>query len=311
MEISAKITGIKYKVHLAKELKNFSLRDFDVNALPTAFIVNDGRNSFAVSKWVSPKRTRSYPYERVYNTLNISKRITIIPVVKDEGADGDRDFLQWDSVSLMSLLDVYVILAYYTSATKNGTKIKRQQFDNAYILSKIKEIEQYHSSSLHWNLNELKTNLHHVLDKVKSSYRRIERTMSIRLHGFEGIDNFKKEIGEDVSRFMEFSRGKAEKAQTREYVTVQPKENLATLTKAKITITNYLGGQYFFTVDEAALTKNGLLLMEGKHCKKGLLPAKGDIVDGVVKMILFSNLSNVKIDSQTVRCVPMFGTDFV
>ena len=157
MNILGKITGIKYKVSLARELKTFNLEGFDVNSSPTAFIVNDGKNSFAVSKWVSPKRTRSYPYERVYNTLNISKKITIIPVVKDEGVDGDRDFLQWDSISLMSLLDVYVILAYYTSATRNGSKLKKQKFDNTYILSKICEIKEYHSSSLHWNLNELKT----------------------------------------------------------------------------------------------------------------------------------------------------------
>jgi len=33
---------------------------------------------FGVSKWVSPKRTRSYPYERVYNTLSLgTKKVTI------------------------------------------------------------------------------------------------------------------------------------------------------------------------------------------------------------------------------------------
>jgi hypothetical protein len=256
MNITGKITGIKYKVSLAKELPTFNLEDFDINNSPPAFIINDGKNSFAISKWVSPKRTRSYPYERVYHTLNISKKIAIIPVIKDEGKAGDRDFLQWDSISLMSLLDVYVILAYYTSATKNGKKIKRQQFDSAYILSKIKEIKQYHSSSLHWNLNELKTSLHHVIDKVKSSYMQMGKLMGIQFHGVNGIDNFKNRIGEDVSLFMKFSREKAEKAQAREYVTIQPKENLSTDSKAKITITNYLGGQYFFTVDEVKCTND-------------------------------------------------------
>lgn len=302
MNITGKITGIKYKVSLAKELQICNLEDFDINNLPPAFIFNDGKNSFAISKWVSPKRTRSYPYERVYNTLNISKKITIIPVVKDEGATGDRDFLQWDSVSLMSLLDVYVILAYYTSATKNRNKIKRQKYDSDYILSKIKEIKQYHSSSLHWNLNELKTNLHYVIDKAKSSYHQMAKSMGIQFHGVNGLDNFKNKIGEDVSLFMAFSRGKAEKAQAREHVTIQPKENLLTKTKAKITITNYLGGQYFFTVDEVKHTKNNLQLIEKKHCKKGLLPAKGDIIDGVLKIILFSNLTNIKANGKKVNC---------
>jgi hypothetical protein len=165
MDITGKITGIKYKVSFAEILKTVDIGNFNINESPAFCLVKDKNNSFAVSKWVSPKRTRSYPYERVYNTLNSSKKITVIPIVKDEGAKGDRDFLQWDTVSLMSLLDVFVIFAYYEKAEINPrfeNKITNQQFDNKYILSKIKEIEQYHSSALHWNLNELKNNLHQI-----------------------------------------------------------------------------------------------------------------------------------------------------
>ena len=154
MNITGKITGIKYKVFLADDLQKVQAASFDINEVPTACIINDGKHSFAISRWVSPKRTRSYPYERVYNTLNASKKITVIPIVKDEGATGDRDFIQWDTVSLMSLLDVFVIFAYYNKAEKAGNKITNQQFDNKYVLQKIKEIEEYHSSALHWNINE-------------------------------------------------------------------------------------------------------------------------------------------------------------
>jgi hypothetical protein len=159
MDIIAKITGIEYKIHVKEELKKFSTEEFDINALPASFILEDNNVSFAISKWVSPKRTRSYPYERVYNTLSSTKKITIIPIVKDEGSEGDRDFIQWDTVSMMSLLDVYVILAYYEKAEKHKSrkdKITNQSFNNDFILSKIKEIKNYHSSALHWNINELK-----------------------------------------------------------------------------------------------------------------------------------------------------------
>jgi hypothetical protein len=61
---------------------------------------------------------------------------------------------------------------------------------------------------------------------------------------------------------MQFSRGKAEKAQEREFVTQQPKESLTTLSKAKITISNYLGGLYLFTVDEIEISKNQVKLIE-------------------------------------------------
>ena len=308
MNIVGKITGIKYKVLLTEDLKEVEIKNFDINEMPSSCLLTDNKNSFAISKWVSPKRTRSYPFERVFNTLNISKKITVIPIVKDEGAKGDRDFIQWDTVSLMSLLDVFVIFAYYTEAEKADFKITNQQFDNKYVSSKIKEIEQYHSSALHWNLNELNTNLHIIIDKVKISYANIEKTTGVKLHNPNGLDNFKDKIGKDVSLFMAFSRGKAEKAQSREFVTLQPKESLSTLSKAKVTITNYLGGQYFLTVDEILLTEDKISLIEGKHSKNAILPSKGDIKDGLLKMILYCNLSEVtangqKIKSEAVLCL--------
>ena len=308
MNIVGKITGIKYKVLLTEDLKEVEMKDFDINEMPSSSLLTDNKNSFAISKWVSPKRTRSYPFERVFNTLNISKKITVIPIVKDEGAKGDRDFIQWDTVSLMSLLDVFVIFAYYTKAEKADLKITNQQFENKYVRSKIKEIEQYHSSALHWNLNELNTNLHNIVDKVKNSYANIEKTTGVKLHNANGLDNFKDKIGKDVSLFMAFSREKAEKAQSREFVTLQPKESLSTFSKAKVTITNYLGGQYFLTVDEILLTKDKVSLIEGKHSKNAILPSKGDIKDGLLKMILYCNLSEVtangqKIKSEAVLCL--------
>ncbi|MCB0514912.1 MAG: hypothetical protein R2798_14550 [Chitinophagales bacterium] len=301
MDIVGKITGIKYQVLLKEDLKEIKIKNFDINQMPSSCLLTSNKHTFAISKWVSPKRTRSYPFERVYNTLHISKKITVIPVVKDEGVRGDRDFIQWDTVSLMSLLDVFVIFAYYDNAEKADNKITNQEFNNKYILSKIKEIEQYHSSALHWNLNELNTNLHKIIDKVKSSYLIIEQTTKVKLHNPNGLDNFKEKIGRDVSLFMAFSRDKAQKAQSREFVTQQRKESLSTLSKTKVTITNYLGGQYFLTVDEIKITPIKVSLIEGKHSKNALLPSKGDIKDGLLKLILYSNLSEVTANGKKTK----------
>jgi len=288
MEIIAKITGIEYKINLANELERIDFSEFDINKSPSSCLISDKTKLFAISKWVSPKRTRSYPYERVYNTLSVAKKITVIPVVKDEGFEGDRDFIQWDTISLMSLLDVYVILGYYNSADKHKRKkdkITNQKFDNEFIINKIKEIENYHSSALHWNLKEINDNLPTIIDNVKKSYTSIASKLNIKLHGFQGLDDFKTKIQSAVNAFMEFSRQKAKDAQAREILTNQPKESLQTLTKAKITITNYLGGKYFLTVDEVAITKNTISLIESKHSKSTLLPGISDIKDGLIKMI--------------------------
>jgi hypothetical protein len=297
MVIEGKITGIEYAIKLSNNLKVVELSDFNINKCPTACFVSDGKTSFAVSKWVSPKRTRSYPYERVYNTLNIAKKITVIPIVKDEGATGDRDFIQWDTVSLMSLLDVFVIFAFYNKAEKRGLKITKQQFDADFVAEKIKEIENYRSSPLHWNLKELNTELPKILEKVVVAYTEIEQKTGVKLHGFQGLDNFKEKIGKDVATFMAFSRQKASEAQSREFQTIQPKESLETATKAKITITNYLGGQYFLTVDEIEIIDENVHLIECKHSKNSVLPSRSDIKDGLLKMILYANLTSVEVNN--------------
>ena len=144
MNIFAKIENVEYEPLLCRELPVVSLKDFEMGEAFTNanFVVDIKEGKIAISHWVSAKRTRSYPFARVYDTMNYKTRITIIPLVKDEGKDGDRDYLQWDTVSLMSLLGVYVIIAYYDKANKSkdyDNKITDQEFDYKYVKKKFKD----------------------------------------------------------------------------------------------------------------------------------------------------------------------------
>lgn len=308
MNITAQITGIKYNPKLTDDLTVFDFNNFNINELPANCLINYDGFSFGLSKWVSPKRTRSYPYERVYNTLGTSKRITVIPIIKDEGKKGDRDFIQWDTISLMSLLDVFVVFAYYKTAEKHKTranKITNQQFDNELIKQKISEIKNYHSSALHWNLKEIKESFPDLIQKAKTSYNTIGKQLAVEFHNEQGIDKFAKQFNNGVKDFMKTSRLKAEEAQNREVQTVQPKEALSTLTKATITIENYLGGKYYFTTDEIRIEKDKIYLIESKHSKNSILPSIGDIKDGLLKMILYTNLKNVSINDNNYTAIPV------
>ncbi len=308
MEIIAKITGIEYQSNLTRKSKVFEIKDFNINNLPASCIVKDGSFSFGISKWVSPKRTRSYPYERIYNTLGNSKKITVIPIIKDEGKRGDRDFIQWDTISLMSLLDVFVVFAYYESAEKHSTrenKITNQRFDNNLVRTKIAEIKNYHSSALHWNLKEIEKTFPQLIQKVKSSYSKIGKQLGVEFHNEQGIDRFANQFINGVKEFMNTSRQKAQDAQNREMQTIQPKESLSTLTKATITIENYLGGKYYFTTDEIKIEGKNIYLIEGKHSKSSLLPSISDIKDGLLKMILYTNLKEVKVNSTKYKSIPV------
>jgi hypothetical protein len=103
---------------------------------------------------------------------------------------------------------------------------------------------------------------------------------------------------------MKLSRQLAEKAQKRERVTAQPKEHLMGI-KATLTVKNYLGGFYYFTCDEVEIHGDDLYLIEGKHSKEKELPSIGDIKDGLLKIMLFTNLENVQIEGKSYNPIPI------
>jgi hypothetical protein len=305
MDLSAKIKGIKYKPFLCRDLEIFEFNNLEkALASSASFILKINKeNKVAISWWVSAKRTRSYPYARVYDTLGFSgKKITIIPIVKDEGKEGDRDFLQWDTVSLMSLLGIYVIIAYYSEAEPSKrykNKITNQRFDTNYLKEQIKNILSYQSDALHWNIAHI-DNAGRIGQKALEAYDKISKKLKVEMHSRQSAEKRIDELLKGKEEFMNLSRVLAEKAQRREGLTVQPKENLSG-TKAIITIQNYLGGLYYFTADEVEVRGNNVFLIEGKHSKTNSLPSLEDIKDGLLKMILFTNLENVKADGEKYK----------
>lgn len=147
--------------------------------------------------------------------------------------------------------------------------------------------------------------LSEVMENVKKCYNQIEQNTGVALHSIQGLTNFQNKIQEELSVFMDFSRKKAKEAQSREQKTQQPKEFLSSLTKATITIQNYLGGQYFLTTDEVKIENETVFLIESKHSKNGLLPSKSDIKDGLIKMILYCNLESLTINNQPFISKPV------
>lgn len=308
MQIYGEITGIKYKPFLCNTLVQYDIEEFD-KALSESgsFILEiDKENRIAVSRWVSPKRTRSYPYARVYDTLSFSgRKITIIPVIKDEGKDGDRDFLQWDTISLMSLLGIYVIIAYYVEAVRNpryANKITDQKFDTDYIKGEISRLLSYQSDALHWNLEQI-DKISQIAILAFDSYNRISKNLRVEMHSMEAAQQRIRELYKEKEEFMKLSRELAYKAQRRESITIQPKESLAG-TKGMITIKNYLGGYYYFTCDEVEIHGNELYLIEGKHGTSGY-PSIADVKDGLLKMILYTNLKKVYYNDKEFIPIPV------
>jgi hypothetical protein len=66
--------------------------------------------------------------------------------------------------------------------------------------------------------------------------------------------------------------------------------------KVKLQLQIIWGGQYFLTVDEVEIKNDNLYLIESKHSRNSILPSRSDIKDGLLKMILYSNLTKVEIN---------------
>jgi len=308
MDVLAKITGIKYSPLLCRDLKTYDISVLDCAlSQDGSFFLNINQNKqIALSWWVSAKRTRSYPYARVYDTLGFQgKKATVIPIVKDEGKEGDRDFLQWDTISLMSLLGVYTIISYYDNAEKSSRyshKITKQRFNITHLKKEINNLLSYQSDALHWNLAQIE-NVGDLGKRAIESYERISKELRVEMHSKETAIKRVNELLKGKENFMTLSRDLAKKAQARESLTVQPKEKLSGI-KATLTIKNYLGGYYFLTCDEVNIENRTIYLIEGKHSKRSFIPSLNDIKDGLVKMILLTNLKEVKIGNVDYFSIP-------
>lgn len=302
------VSNVRYTACLAEELPEYDLAEFDINkAKPCGkIIVPDG--SLAYSKWVSPKRTRSYPFARLYDILNAPKRITVIPILKDEGADGDLDRIQHSTISWMNLLDIYIILAYYESAEKNKrkgqsekNKLSKQMFLSDFVNHQINEIMKYKNSALYWNFNLIKTSFVDIYQKAIESYENISRKTGVAVHKKETHEEYLEKIVRDFEEFRKLSLRGSQGASLREVSVIHKNEYLSDGSKVRFVIHNYLGGTYYLTADEVVKECDRYIIQEAKNATKGLLPSLDDIKDGLFKLALFSNIDTLSLEDKPVE----------
>ncbi|AFY74134.1 hypothetical protein Syn7502_02119 [Synechococcus sp. PCC 7502] len=302
------IRGVKYKVRLAQELERIEFENFDVNTSNSFGMISMADTEIAYSKWVSPKRTRSYPFARIYNTYNAAKVLTVIPIIKDEGKDGDLDKIQYSTFSWMNLLNIYIVLGYYEDAEKstnpkqvNKHKLTNQRFNNQFIKSQIQEIFAYKQSALHWNRNLLEDRFLEIFRQSLNSYQDISNRTNAQIHSQDSMNSYLEMIKENFENFKNLSLKSSEAASNREVKTTHSSEYLTDGTKATLSIENYLGGTYYLTIDEIIKDQDVYIIQESKNSTKKALPELSDIQDGLFKLILYSNIDSLFLNNQQVE----------
>jgi hypothetical protein len=268
------IKDVKYRAFLTKVLKKYPIADFNINSSASCGLIETKVGEIGYSRWVSPKRTRTYPFERLYNTMNCPFRITIIPVIKDEGLDGDFDKIQYSTVSWMNLLNIYIILAYYDKAEKNVSKeqitrqkLTKQKLNQGIVIEQLKDLMNYKQSALHWNRSLMESKFASIYKTALDGYEKISQNTGVKVHPREGKDIYICEVMRDYEHFVNTSLSGSNSASGRELKTIHRLEYLTDKSKAAFTIKNYLGGQYFLTADEAEY-KDGSYIIR-RPLKKG------------------------------------------
>ncbi len=304
------IKNVSYHAQLAppiNKLSAYNLFSFDINEAGTVGLVEQNGHRVAYSKWVSPKRTRSYPFARIYNTYNAEKIITVIPVIKDEGADGDLDRIQFSTLSWMNLLNIYIVLAYYKSADKNQSpkqihreKLTHQQFDVDLVNEQIQAIINYKQSALHWNRDLFEKRFTAIFEMGIKAYQTISQLTNVTVHPAEKLYQYLEKIQADYRKFRDISLRQSQYAAHRETQTNHALEFLSDGAKAQFTLKNDLGGLYYLTADEVIFYDGKYTIQESKNSTKQPLPGIDDIKDGLFKLILFSNMDTLQLNNVSV-----------
>lgn len=302
---------MRYKTHLNESLAFYDFEEFDINQAKGCGLVRFASGQIGFSKWVSPKRTRTYPFERLYNTYNSPMRLTIIPVLKDEGADGDLDRIQYSTISWMNLLNVYIVLGFYADARKNVSvaqrhrdKLTGQKLDAESVHAQMAEISQYKQSALHWNRSLIEDRFVQIYQKALDAYEEIGQKTGVRVHDRAIQALYLGKLMRDFALFKDISLRGSRGAALRETRTAHGFEYLADGSKATFEIENYLGGIYYLTADEIVQEDERFIIQESKNATRGFLPSVSDIKDGLFKLILFSNLDTLTLNDRLVE----FGT---
>lgn len=108
-------------------------------------------------------------------------------------------------------------------------------------------------------------------------------------------------IMRDFINFKDISLRGSKGASFREIQTSHGFEYLSDGMKATFKIENYLGGTYYLTADEVTKDNDVYIIQESKNSTGGFLPGLSDIKDGLFKLILYSNLHSLQLDSIPVN----------
>lgn len=315
MKKALHFTGTVKRIDYDPQLRTGLLPKLDFDTLdindapPAGMLVFDEETMFPYCKWLSPKPSRSYASARTYKTYHLSKMVTVIPMLKDEGGGSqNNDRMTFTTLSRMNLMNVHIALAWYESAQPHErlpNRITDQRLNQQFVIDRLHEIKRYKLSAHHWNEMHFERDYEWVFRRAVEDYQEIGRRLGLVMHPAENHLRLLEQAMVDgrfnIDAFAERSSKRSSRSSRSEAATLHELEHLSDGRKASIDLNNFLGGRYHLTADEVFWEGDRLIIQESKNNSQGRLPSLDATQDALFKNILFMNIGRLYLDDSEIQ----------
>ncbi len=323
LQFTGLIREIHYHACLTDPLTTFPLAGFDINRAKAFGMIQTEDGVLAYAKWVSPKRTQNSPLARTYHTYanheanhdatheanhdathtdtttrsNPAKKLTIIPVIKDDGREGEIEKIQASTIAWLTLLNTYIVLGYYDQADRkkdsDRNKLTNHRFNNDFIRSQIQDIAASPLTALQWNQHLLSERFTDIVRRALDAYWEISDRTGVKIHAYTGMDQYRDAV------LAEF--GASQTKESRKAPIAQAFRYKGSSTTATFCVQDEWGGLYGIAPDEIVPIDDTYILQESKTALRKALPDLSEIQESLCKLILYSNLDTLQLNHQPIE----------
>ena len=329
---SVRGTFVKHRYCLKKKLslEEIPFRDAMRNG-KKSFLSEFRKEKVAISVWTTPKRTKTPPWGRLYNTLpHEGKKITIIPVQASYGRYGDANIIQPSTFSwITAIADIYVIVGMFTNADAKGknapsanaktekkstegkTVFTMFKYDLDDIENQINQIISKNPEIQDWNNDQLKK-IPTLLERATVINKELGAKLSVEVQNFRALEGKIQSWKQNFSKYLSDKDKESISAQNREFKSEQKLEKVPGK-KGKIDIDVPGFPELHLTADsmEIDTTRKIIQLLEGKNTQRKLNHIEM-VLEQHVKLMLFFNtdfmINNDEYDKELISYLTGNGT---
>lgn len=302
------IKNVSYRPQLNENLAIYEFSDFDVNAVLPQGIIELPHERLSYSIWDSPIQSKSNPFARIYKTYEpVDRRITIVPVLRDDGMGGKLEHVEYATLSWMNVANVYIIFAYFDKAIgfkkDDQQKLIKQKLNNEIIKSQIEKLMPYHSSAIHWNRSQFGDQFKTIYKKAVRAYEKISENTQVEVYPRKKKLDFINQMRKDCRKYEGISIDGLKSADIKKDRGLH-ENKYEEGQKSVFYLIDGCGGVYYLTAKDVWRAWDTYVIQETRFARKGFLPSLDHIQDGLFRLVFFGNIDILYRNGHQIKFQP-------